>query len=448
MDTHGKTQVQGINRRVFLQNGAAASLAAMTMVKGEATTQPLKERRVRIGVVGTGGRGQGLMATLLTMKGIEVPALCDTDPDNLRSAQDKVEKAGQPRPRGYSKGNDAYKALMERDDLDAVLIATPWEWHTPMAVHGMKAGKYVAVEVPAALTMDQCWDLVRAHEESGSHCMMLENWSFRRDNLAVLNMIRGGLFGRIVHCHCAHSHNCIDHWFWDRQGNPRWPARYLIERNADQYPTHSLGPVISWMDINCGDCFDDLTATATQSLGINAYFARRFGPDDPRAKARYAQGDIVTSVVHTRLGRTIVINYDMQLPRPYDNRWMIQGTLGVYDEDRAVVYLANRTPQPENQQWEPFAPYQEEFDHLWWKALKAEGAAAGHGGTDYLELHQFLEAVRKRISPPIDIYDSVTMSVITPLSEQSIANGSAPVKCPDFTRGKWQTRKPSFALEV
>jgi predicted dehydrogenase len=273
--------------------------------------------------------------------------------------------------------------------------------------------------------------------------MMLENWSFLRPNLAVLKMIREGLLGEIVHCHCAHSHNCI-YWYFDKEGNPRWSGQHLLRRNADQYPTHSVGPVLSWMDINCGDAFAILTSTATRSLGINNDFRKKFGPDHPAAKRAYRQGDIVTSVVKTARGNSIVINNDMQLPRPYDNRWMIQGTEGLYDEARDAVYLAGRSPKYE--QWEPFAPYQEKYDHAWWKQLQASSPGSGHGGTDYLELKLFIDAVAARTPPPIDVYDSVTMSVITPLSEQSIASGGAPVPCPDFTRGQWKTRQPAFAI--
>jgi predicted dehydrogenase len=315
-----------------------------------------------------------------------------------------------------------------------------------MSVDAMKAGKYAASEVPCAVTLEECWDLVNTSESTGIPCMMLENWSFRRDNLAVLNMIRQGLFGEIVHCHCAHSHNCIDHWYWDTAGNPRWPAKYLEKYNRDQYPTHSLGPVLSWMDINCGDAFAYLTATASASLGINAHFTRLLGKDHEKAKAAYAQGDIVTSVIKTHRGRTLVVNNDMQLPRPYDNRWIIQGTLGLYDEARNSVYIHGKSPQVNA--WEPFGPYQDKHDHQWWKSMAGQDSAGGHGGVDYLELRLFVDAVRDKTQPPIDVYDSVTMSVIIALSEESIAKGSAPVACPDFTRGQWKTRKPRFAVEA
>jgi predicted dehydrogenase len=315
-----------------------------------------------------------------------------------------------------------------------------------MAVDAMKAGKYAGVEVPAAYTLEECWELVKTHEATKVPCMMLENWSFRRDNLAVLNMIRKGLLGEIVHCHCAHSHDCIDHWFFDPvTGLDRWAAKYLLGHNRDQYPTHQQGPVLSWMDIGCGDYYDHISSTATECFGINDYFIRRFGPGHPNAPRKYKQGDIVSSVVRTKKGKSIVINYDMQLPRPYDNRWMIQGNRGLYDEDRGVVYLTGRSPQ--YHQWEPFGPYQELHEHKWWKAIRSEAGQFSHGGTDYLELRLFVEAVRNKTQTPLDVYDAALMSANGPLSEESIAKGGTPVPYPDFTNGRWQTTKPRFAVE-
>ncbi len=434
-----------IARREFIGLGAAATVGILTAGAWGQTGEKPNEL-VRIGVVGTGGRGSGLLGMMLRMKGISVPALCDTNAANLAYAQGLVEKAGLPKPEGYSKDEEAFRDLMARDDIDAVIIATPWQWHTPMAVCGMKCGKYVGVEVPAALSLEECWQLVDTYEETKIPCMMLENWSFRRDNLAVLHMIREGLLGEMVHCHCAHSHDCIDEWFFDKEGNMRWGGEFLVKYNRDQYPTHSLGPVLSWMDINCGDAFATVTSTATDSRGINAHFSRKFGPDHPNAKREYKQGDIVTSVIRTHKGKSIVVNYDMQLPRPYDNRWMIQGTLGLYDEDKSAVYLEGKSPTPHA--WEPFAPYQEQYEHAWWKTTREEAESFGHDGTDYMELRKFLDAVRTKTQTPIDIYDSVVMSCLVPLSEQSINQGSAPVECPDFTRGKWKTQKPSFAMEI
>lgn len=434
-----------LNRRHFIQKTTAATVGMGLASPYISKSLAEPDKKIRIGMVGVGGRGTGLLGILLTMEGLEFPAICDINIDNLKKAQDLVEKAGHKRPEGYFRDEQSFQQLMFRDDLDAVVIASPWGWHTPMAVCGMKAGKYVAVEVPAALTFEQCWDLVRTHEETGMPCMMLENWSFRQDNLAVLNMIRQGLLGDIVHCHAAHSHDCIDHWFFDPQGNMRWGGKYLVERNCDQYPTHALGPVISWMNIGCGDYYSYVTSTATRSAGINAYFIRKFGPDHPNAKRKYAQGDIVSSVIKTQKGNTIVLNYDMQLPRPYDNRWQIQGTLGIYNEQRNAVYITGRSPKYHD--WEPFPPYQDQFENFWWRAIKDKASEISHGGTDYLELQQFLKAVKNKTQTPIDVYDSVALSALIPLSQQSIANGSTPVQCPDFTGGKWKTKKPAFALE-
>ncbi|MFC1550960.1 Gfo/Idh/MocA family protein [Candidatus Latescibacterota bacterium] len=435
---------RNISRRTFIETGAATTMGMTILTPGRAAAD---DRTVRIGVVGTGNRGRSLLGTMLMIKGVEFPALCDVDEGNLALASEMVVSAGRKKPDGYSKGDHAFEKLMEREDLDAVMIASPWQWHTPMAVHGMKQGKYVGVEVPAAITTDQCWDLINIHEETGMPCMMMENWSFRSDNLAVLNMVRQGMFGDIVHCHSAHSHDCIDHWFFDPQGNIRWGGEFLANRNCDQYPTHSLGPVLSWLDINCGDYFDYITSTASESKSINAYFARKFGPNHPNAKRKFKQGDIVTSVVRTKKGRSIVINYDMQLPRPYDNRWMLQGTLGIYNEQRNALYIEDESP--EYHQWEPFPPYMEKYNHFWYRDSSwFAGIEEGHGGTDALELIVFLNAVRHKTQTPIDVYDSVVMSCIVGLSEKSIAEGSVPVKVPDFTRGKWKTKKPSFGIEV
>jgi predicted dehydrogenase len=399
-------------------------------------------KNIKIGFIGVGNRGRSLLNEILTLDWVEVPAICDINPEALAASQEIIMKHGGKKATEYGKDELDYKKLVERDDLDAVMIATYWQSHTPMAVDAMKAGKYVGVEVPAALSVDECWQLVHTSEETGMPCMMMENWSFRQDNLAVLNMIREGLFGDIVHCHCAHSHDCIDHWFFDKTtGKDLWPAEFLLKYNRDQYPTHGLGPVLSWMDIPCGDTFDQITSMSTDSKGINAMFADRFGENHPSALRKYAQGDIVTSLIRTKMGKSIVVNYDMQLPRPYDNRWTIQGTHGIYNEQRTSVYLKDKSP--EYHQWEPFAPYQERFNHKFWKS---EYQGGGHGGVDLIELGYFAEAVRDQKQTPIDVYESVLMSCVVGLSGESIAKGSQPVEVPDFTRGKWKTRKPTFAI--
>ena len=372
------------------------------------------------------------------MPGVEIPAICDIDPDALGAGRKILEENGRTSPACYS-GETDYEKLMDREDLDAVIIATPWDLHTPMSLYSMKAGKTTGCEVPIAYTLEECWELIDTWEKTGTDCMMLENWSFRPDNLAVLSMIRAGLLGKITHVHCAHSHDCIDHWFFNREtGDDRWGARYLLEHNRDQYPTHQQGPVLSWMDINCGDYYDTLTSTATDSFSINAYFKRRF-PGHPNGDRNYMQGDIVTTVVRTKKGKSLVINYDMQSPRPYDNRWMVQGSLGIYNEQRNAVYLTGKSPA--YHEWEPFPPYQEEYQHPF-----AKTATGGHGGADGIMMNRFVDAIRFRKPLPLNLYDGVLMSAIGPLSEQSISRGGRVLQVPDFTRGKWKTRKPEFCL--
>ncbi len=431
-----------MKRRTFIET-AALGTGAIT----SGTTYSIaaeRKKKTKIGFIGVGGRGRGLLNAILLIDWVDVPAICDINPKALAATQEIIKKHGRKKATEYGSDELDYKNLVERDDLDAVIIATYWQWHTPMAVDAMKAGKYVGVEVPAALSIEECWQLVNTSEETGIPCMMLENWSFRQDNLAVLNMIREGLLGDIVHCHCAHSHDCIDHWFFDsKTGKDKWPAEFLIKYNRDQYPTHSLGPVLSWMDIPCGDTYDRITAMATDSRGINAYFMDKFGKDHPATGRKYAQGDIVTSMIHTKMGKTIVVNYDMQLPRPYDNRWTIQGTRGIYNEQRTATYLKDISP--EYHQWEPFQPYQDKYNHRFWQqGGKYQGGE--HGGVDLIELGYFAEAVRDQKQTPIDVYESVLMSCVVALSGDSIAKGSQPVEVPDFTRGKWETRKPYFAV--
>ncbi len=431
-----------MKRRKFVKTTALSSGAITfgTMYSSGA----VRKKKTNIGFIGVGNRGRSLLNGILNIDWVEVPAICDINPKALDAAQDIIKKHGRQKANEYGKGELDYKKLVERDDLDAVIIATYWQWHTPMAVDAMIAGKYVGVEVPAALSIDECWQLVNTSEETGIPCMMLENWSFRQDNLAILNMIREGMFGDIVHCHCAHSHDCIDHWFFDSEtGEDRWPAEFLLKYNRDQYPTHSLGPVLSWLDIPCGDTFDHITSMATDSKSINAMFIDEFGKDHPGAQREYTQGDIVTSMIRTKKGKTIIVNYDMQLPRPYDNRWAVQGTMGIYNEQRNALYLKHTSP--EYHQWEPFPPYQDKYNHRFWqKGSSYQGG--GHGGVDLIELGYFAEAVQDQKQTPLDVYESVLMSCVVALSGDSIAKGSQPVEVPDFTRGKWKSRNPTFAI--
>jgi hypothetical protein len=434
--------MEKVSRRRFIQAGTMATIG-MTVLPKNAAGFMEAEKSVRVGVIGTGGRGTSHVSTLLTIPGVEVAALCDLFKAKADAAADLCEKAGRKRPRTYVKDENTYKEMLEKEKLDAVIIATYWESHTPIALHAMNCGTYPGIEVPASLTVEGAWSLVETSRKTGIPCMMLENWSFRRDNLSALNMKRLGMFGEIVYCHCAHSHDCIDHWFFDHNtGEQKWPAKYLLNYNRDQYPTHAVGPIISWMDINRGDRFTEIYSQATASKGINAYFKREFGENHPNANLKYKQGDIVTSTLKTKSGKTLVINYDMQLPRPYSNRWVLQGTLGVYDEEKTSIYLRKFTPA--YHEWESWKPYEEKFLHKWWK--EDVSSSLSHGGTDFVMLTQFIKAVMAKGPTPIDVFDSAVMTAIVELSGISIEK-NAPVPFPDFTSGAWETNKPYFGMD-
>ncbi len=401
----------------------------------------LSKEPVRIGLIGTGKRGLKLLGYLLQTDGVEITAVCDGSVTEAEKAAKLCTDYGKKKPVIYGGEKDSYRKAIGSGSLDAVIITTYWDSHTEIALLAMENGIYPGIDVPAAQTVEQAWKLVETSEKTGIPCMMLENWSFRKDNLALLNMKRLGMFGEIVHCHCAHSHNCLDHWFFDGvTGEPKWQAEYLRKYNRDQYPTHAVGPVISWMDINRGDIFTEIFTMTTAPKGINAYFARKFGADHPNAVAKFRQGDIVTSLVRTHSGKTLVINNDLLLPRPYSNRWMLQGTKGVYYEEKSAIYLAGHSP--EYQKWEPWQPYEDKYNHRWYQqdfsSLQVRGA-------DFVMLSRFAEAVRARGPVPLDVYDSAVMSAIVELSEISVRE-NRPVPFPDFTRGRWKSNEPYFAL--
>ncbi len=398
-------------------------------------------KTVKIALFGAGKRGMKLLSYLLMIRNTEIVAVSDSSWSAAEKAVKLCTDSGRKAPAIYQGETHNVPELLDKEKPDAVIITTYWDSHAEIALDAMRRGIYPGIDVPAALKVADLWQLVETSEETGVPCMMLENWSFRRDNLALLNMVRLGLFGKIVHCHCAHSHNCIDHWFFDNEtGAPLWQAEYLVRYNRAQYPTHAVGPVISWMDINRGDIFTEIYTITSAPIGINEYFRNKFGEDHPNVRVKYRQGDIVTSVLSTKMGKTLVINNDLHLPRPYSNRWLLQGTSGVYDEEKNAVYLAGISPG--YQKWEPWAPYEDKYNHRWWNTGFPSPSVRG---ADYIMLSQFIESVRKGGPVPLDVYDSAVMSAIVELSGSSVET-KKPVPFPDFTKGKWKKARPYFAL--
>ncbi|MBL51772.1 MAG: glycosyl hydrolase [Candidatus Marinimicrobia bacterium] len=446
---------KNLNRRNFIKTVSAASAALSFMPSSMYAST--KKKRVKLGVIGTGLRGQWALWLVGKYPGVEIPAICDIDEKMIESALRILNDAGKPQPRVYNKGDEDFLNMVKNEDLDGVYIATPWEWHHPMSTAAMKNGIHVGTEVPAALTVRECWDLVNISEATGKLCMIMENVCYRRDVMAILNMVRQGLFGELIHCQGGYQHDLRHVKFNDGKqpygggvefgekgySEAKWRTQHSIDRNGDLYPTHGLGPVSTMLGINRGNKMLHLTSTATQSRGLSKYIVDKSGPNHPNADIQFKCGDIVTTVIKCENGQTIMLSHDTNNPRPYSLNFRVQGTQGLWQKDARSIYIEGLSP--ESHRWEKEEAYMKKYDHPLWKRFGNEASGSGHGGMDFFIFRAFIE-VLKGAEPVIDVYDSVSMSVICPLSEKSIRLGSAAVKIPDFTRGKWKKNKPIFGL--
>ena len=402
---------------------------------------------VTLGFVGCGGRaGDGLLPLCLGMSDVRVPAVCDIHPPNLEKAAQAVRESGRPEPDTYAD----YRDLLAREDIEAVIIGTSWREHIPISIAAMKAGKYAAPEVGGATSLEECWQLVRASEDTGIPCMLLENYCYLREWMAVVNMVRQGIFGELVHCQGAYQHDLRGRIVQGKGTGPHPVGEgdyRSVEnrfRNGDLYPTHSIGPVAQCLDINKGNRLLTLTSTASKARGLRQWTRDNLGSDHPAAGIDWTQGDIVTSVIKCQNGETIVLNHDVTLPRPMTDMGRVQGTKGIWMSEMNSIHVDGRSPE---HKWESFDPYRDEYEHPLWTRYRDFGVKEGHHGSDYLLLRDMVESVKRRIQPPIDVYDSATFMAITPLSEESVACGSAPVSFPDFTGGRWMTTPPAFGTE-
>ncbi|MGA8026989.1 MAG: Gfo/Idh/MocA family oxidoreductase [Bryobacteraceae bacterium] len=429
------------SRREFLQLGTAAAAGAALGAQTAASVinMPFKAINPRTGIIGTGGRGTALLENLLAAD-VQVNALCDVVADKAQHAQSMVEKAGQKAPTLYTKGDRDFENLAARDDLDLVVIATPWRWHTPMAVAAMRQGKHVATEVPAATTLEECWELVNTSERTRLHCIMLENCCYGENETLVLNMVRAGLFGDLLYGEAAYIHDLREEMF-SNQGEGLWRRTVHTQRNGNLYPTHGLGPVANYMGINRGDRFDYLVSMSTPAKGLALYREAHVPKDDPKWKERYIEGDMNTSLIKTANGLTINLQHDVSNPHPYDRLNTIAGTKGVFKDYPPRIYFDG---QEGGEKYGTLDQYKEQYQHPLWKR---EGEIArklgGHGGMDFIECYRLLECMRQGLPPDLDVYDAAAWSAPGPLSEASLAQGSAPVKFPDFTRGRWKERAGS-----
>jgi len=442
-----------INRRNFVKKAVLAGIG-ISLTPHLSFASSLSSEKVRIGFIGVGGQGRSHLRNLLNRKDVLVPAFCDIDPEAVEKAQKMIVKAGHKKADVYDKNEYSYEKMLERDDLDGVIISTPWLWHTKMAVATMKAGKYAGVEVSAANTLQECWDLVNAYEETGVPCMILENVCYRRDVMAVLNMVRQGVFGEPVHARCGYRHDLRSVKFnpgvnfgEGSRGEARWRTQHSIKRNGDLYPTHGAGPVATWLNINRGNRFVSLTSHATKSRGLHDYILNHpeGGRDHPNAKIKFELGDVVTTLINTANEETILVTHDTNLPRPYSLNFELQGTKGLTDFDYGMrrIYVEGKSKP---HRWDDMQPWLEKYDHPLWKRYGEFATGSGHGGMDFFVNNTFVESVKRKVNPPLDAYDAAAWSAISPLSERSITSGGEPQDFPDFTRGRWISNKPIFAM--
>lgn len=453
-------------RREFLKRAAAAGISASLGVAGAEAGLPAgwavaqdgrrdlgpapdepfaapKLERVRIGFVGVGGMGTWHVTNLLKVEGVEIKAVCDIREEHARRAADMVEKAGQKPPALYTRGERDFERLCQTEELDLVFTATPWEWHVPVCVAAMKAGKHAATEVPAATTIDECWQLVEHAEKHRKHCVMMENCCYDRPELMVLNMVRRGVFGEPMHAEVGYQHDLRALKF-SNSGEGLWRRAHSIRRNANLYPTHGLGPAAQAMDINRGDQFDYLVSMSGPSRGLQL-FQETLPADDPRRKETYLLGDVNLALIRTRAGRTIYLVHDTNLPRPYARYNLFQGTKAIYVGFPSRFYVEGRGKE---HAWEPLDELASEFEHPLWKSEKIRNMSGGHGGMDYLEDYRLIQCLRNGLPTDMDVYDAAAWSCITELTERSVAERSRAVDAPDFTRGQWKKRKPLGVVEA
>ena len=414
-----------------LQAGDAPRPGAPSMmgVKFEARDVP------RIAIVGTGLRGRSVLTELLGVGNVRITALCDIVPAKVEMAKAQMKKAGHDyEPATYSDGEHDFEKLCARDDIDLVYTATPWRWHVPVAVSAMKHGKHAATEVPAALTVKDCWTLVDTSEATRRHCIMMENCCYGYNELLVLQMVRAGAFGDLMHGGAAYNHDLREILFETRDEG-LWRRAAHLDHNGNLYPTHGLGPVAWYLGINTGDRFDYMVSMSTPEFGLTKWREDHIPKNDPRWKEKYVNGDLNSSLIKTAKGRTIRLEHNVSSPRPYSRINSIEGTKGLFEDYPPRIYVEEHG---KDDAWTTIDEYKPEFEHPWWKAQGERARTGGHGGMDFIMAWRLIECMRQGLTPDLNVYDAAAWSAPGPLSEQSVAHGSAPVKFPDFTRGRWQ----------
>lgn len=428
-----------VNRRAFLQASAAVPLVGIMSGTSPLQAEPSQgaaRRRIRVGIIGMGGRGRIFLRSSLNHEDVDVTALCDIRPEAAAAGAETVRQARQHDPALYTEGPQDYRRLLQRDDVDAVFITTPAQVHGPMAIDSLRADKWVFSEVPACYTVQEAREMVEAARRSRGKYFLAENYCFFRPNMLVLNMVEQGLFGELTFAECGYIHDCRDIMF-DKNGELTWRGQMASDPfySGNTYPTHSLGPVSMWLGITRGDRFTRCVTLASKAAARRHYAVSKFGADSPQGRIDTWQTDNVVSLLQTESGTLVSVRKDSASARPHRMAmYTLQGTRGAYD-DLSGVYLEGKSAG-----WEPVKQYHDQYDHPLWKQQLEQARAAGHGGGDHFTVQHFYDCLRHGREPSIDVYDAVTWSVLIELSKRSIAQGGSTVEYPDFTEGAWKSR--------
>ncbi len=394
------------------------------------------KKRIKLALIGYGQRGKVLLDSFKCMSDVEIVAGCDKYQDRTDELVSDVEKAMGNRPFGTTD----YKEITKNCDLDGVIIATDWNVHMEISMYFMEAGIPVGCEVGGADSLEEIWELVRCYRRTGTEYMMLENTCYDRREMMLLNMIKQGLFGEIVHCDGGYRHYLCDEILGGKE-NRHYRLNNYIHRNCDNYPTHPIGPIAKYLGINHGNRFLSLTSTASKQVGLQAYIQRYGVENKELIGKKFNQGDMITTTIKCSNGETITLRLCTTLPCHYSMNMNIFATGGYYHEETKTVVLLDEGVDIEKQRWREFwgneEEYYEKYGHPLWTEYLKSGVIGGHGGCDYLTLRAYIESVKTGTKPPIDVYDAAAWLSIIPLSQMSIANGSQPVAFPDFTYGQW-----------
>ncbi len=437
-------------RRDLVRAGAALALGAalpaggLRAAPGPSPVAPFRAPpldRVRIGFVGVGGMGLVHLENLLLLEGVELRAICDIREAHAERARDRVVAAGQPAPALFTRGPRDFERLCAEADLDLVYTATPWEWHVPVLLAALRHGKHGVTEVPAAMTVEDCWALVEAAEKYRRHCVMMENCNYDRFELMALNLVRQGVLGEVLHGEAAYLHDLREIKF-ATEGEGLWRRAWSITHNGNLYPTHGLGPVANCMDINRGDRFLRVTSMSSPSRGLQAWQEEHLVAEDPRRREHYRLGDQNVSLIQTARGRTIYLAHNTNNPRPYSRLQLLQGTRGIVSGWPYRVHVEGRSP---GHRWEDAEAYYPEYEHPLWRSERIRQMDRGHGGMDFLEDYRLIECLRRGEPTDMNVYDAAALSAMVELSVRSVAQRGKPQDVPDFTRGGWQ-RWPAWPI--